>query len=96
MLVFKSDMNYFVYLEEDGDDLWISVTNGYCKEFHCIVGNAEEPIDVKSCVETAYHCFYPAQYIAEQLEPNDDRLRVLYLARNAYEIDRALEYAISA
>ena len=53
MLVFKSDMDYCVYLEEDGDDLWISVTNGYCEGFDCIVGNTEEPIDVKACVDNA-------------------------------------------
>ena len=31
MLIFKTDKDYGVYLEEDGDDLWITVTNGYCK-----------------------------------------------------------------
>ena len=96
MLVFKSDMDYCVYLEEDGDDLWISVTNGYCEGFDCIVGNTEEPIDVKACVDNAYLFFCPAQYVTEHLEPNDDRRRVLSLARDAYEIDRALEYAMSA
>ena len=30
MLLFTSDKNYKVFLEEDGDDLWITVTNGYC------------------------------------------------------------------
>ena len=29
MLIYMNDKNYGVYLEEDGDDLWITVTNGY-------------------------------------------------------------------
>ena len=96
MLIFKTDKNYCVYLEEDGDDLWVCVTNGYCKSYDCIVGSVTDCNDTKLCVETAYSCFYPAQYINENLCADDDRYRILYLARDAYEIDRALELAMSA
>ena len=96
MEIFRSDKNYCVYLEEDGDDLWISVTNGYCKPYDCIVGSISDGVDVKACLDTAYSIFFPAQYIEEKLEANDDRLRVLCLARDAFEIDRALELALSA
>lgn len=96
MLKFKSDNGYCVYLENDGDDLWVSVTNGYCKSYDCIVGTEENLCDVKMCLETAYSCFYPAQYIKENLCADDDRFRVLVLAKDAFEIDRALEMAISA
>lgn len=47
------------------------------------------------CVDTAYRCFFPAQYMTDHLEANDDRFRVVALARDAYEIDRALEMALS-
>ena len=93
MLIFKSDKNYGVYLEEDGDDLWITVSNGYCKSFDCLVGGTTDGLDMSTCVENAYSCFYPAQYVSDNIEPNDDRSRVLYLARDAYEIDRALDMA---
>ena len=96
MLVYKSDMNYGVYLEDDGDDLWITVTDGYCASYDCIVGSTGNPIDVRVCVDTAYTCFFPAQYMTDHLEANDDRFRVAVLARDAYEIDRALEMALSA
>ena len=62
----------------------------------CIVGSVADGNDVKLCVEAAYSCFYPAQYISENLCADDDRYRILYLARDAYEIDRALELAMSA
>ena len=96
MLIFKTDKDYGVYLEEDGDDLWITVTNGYCKSYDCIVGSVTDACDTKICVETAYTCFFPAQYVNENIESNDDRFRVIQLARDAYEIDRALELAKSA
>ena len=96
MLIFESDKGYCVYLENDGDDLWVSVTNGYCNSYDCIVGSEEDLSDVKKCLETAYSCFYPGQYVNENLNSDDDRYRVLYLARDAYEIDRALEMAMSA
>ena len=95
MLVYKSDMNYGVYLEDDGDDLWITVTNGYCVSYDCIVGSTDEPIDVAVCVDSAYRCFFPAQYMTDHLEATDDRFRVVALARDANEIDRALEMALS-
>lgn len=62
MLIFKTDRDYGVYLEEDGDDLWITVTNGYCKSYDCIVGSVADACDTKICVEAAYTCFFPAQY----------------------------------
>jgi len=96
MLIYMNDKNYGVYLEEDGDDLWITVTNGYCKSYDCIVGCASDGLDVSARVESAYSCFYPGQYVNENLNSDDDRYRVLYLARDAYEIDRALEMAMSA
>ena len=46
MLIYMNDKNYGVYLEEDGDDLWITVTNGYCKSYDCIVGCASDGLDV--------------------------------------------------
>lgn len=96
MLLFTSDKNYKVFLEEDGDDLWITVTNGYCESYDCIVGSISDGLDVSARVKSAYSCFYPGQYVNENLNADDDRYRVLYLARDAYEIDRALELAISA
>jgi hypothetical protein len=57
MLIFKTDKDYGVYLEEDGDDLWITVTNGYCMSFDCIVGSVADACDTKMCVEAAYNCF---------------------------------------
>ena len=96
MLIFKTDKNYGVYLENDGDDLWITVTNGYCKSYDCFVGSVTDYFDTKQCVETAYSCLYPAQYIKENLCPDDERYRILYLARDAYEIDRAMDMAMSA
>ena len=96
MLIFKTDKDYGVYLEEDGDDLWITVTNGYCKSYDCIVGCVADACDTKMCVEAAYNCYFPAQYVSENLNSDDDGLRILYLARDAYEIDRALELAMSA
>ena len=68
MLIFKTDKDYGVYLEEDGDDLWITVTNGYCKSYDCIVGSVADACDTKICVETAYTCFFPAQYVNENIE----------------------------
>ena len=96
MLLFTSDKNYKVFLDEDRDDLWITVTNGYCKSYDCIVGSISDGLDVSVRVESAYSCFYPGQYVNENLNSDDDRYRVLYLARDAYEIDRALELAMSA
>ena len=96
MLVYKSDKNYCVYLNEDGDDLWITVTNGYCNGYDCLVGSVSDPLDTRLCLETAYSCFYPAQYVMDNLEPNDERVRVLTLAKDAYEIDRALDMALVA
>ena len=96
MLLFTSDKNYKVFLEEDGDDLWITVTNGYCESYDCIVGSVSEGYDPEVCIQTASVFFYPAQYISDNLNANDDRYRVLQLARDAYEIDRALELAMSA
>ena len=83
-------------MENDGDDFWITVTNGYCKSFDCLVGSNTDGLDVATCVETAYNSFYPAQYVSENLEPNDNPSRVLCLAQDAYEIDRVLEMAMSA
>ena len=96
MLIFRSDKGYCVSLENDGNDLWVSVTNGYCNSYDCIVGTKDDFCDVKMCLETAYSCFYPAQYIKEYLCADDDRFRVLCLTKDAFEIDRALEMAISA
>ena len=96
MVIFRSDKNYCVQLEDDGDDRWISVSNGYCKSYDCFVGSSMEDVNLKTCLNTAYSCFFPAQYIEEQLATCDDRFRVLSLAKAAYEIDRALELAIDA
>lgn len=96
MIIYNSDTDYKVYLEEDGDGLWISVSNGYCNSYDCIVGNSTEDVDIKACLNTAYAHFFPAQYIEEHLEPNANREMVLWLARDAYEIDCALEFAIDA
>ena len=96
MLIYKTDRNYGVYLEEDGDDLWITVHNGYCNSYDCIVGTVEDCANVKVCVETAYRSFYPAHYINDNLNGDADRQQILSLARDAYEIDRALELALAA
>ena len=71
-------------------------TNGYCNSYDCIVGCKADACDTKIYVETAYRFFFPAQYVSENLDANDDRFRILYLAKDAYEIDRALELAMSA
>ena len=94
MLLFRSDKNYCVHLEQDGDDLWITTTNGYCVPYNCIVGNTEDEFDVKACLNGAQACFYPQQYMADNMTLNDSSSRVLSLARDAYEIDRALELAL--
>ena len=94
MLLYNSDKNYSVHLEEDGADRWITVSNGYCKSYDCCVGGVDDA-DIKTCVDTAYTLFYPAQYVCDSLESDDDRFRVLFLARDAYEIDRALEQALT-
>ena len=96
MLVYKSDKNYCVHLKEDGDDLWVTVTDGYCRAYDCIVGRSEDGVDIKTCIDTAYSEFYPAQYVAENLESTANSFRVLCVARDAYEIERALEMAMSA
>lgn len=96
MLLYNSDKNYGVHLEEDGDDLWITVTNGYCNRYDCIVGTVGENDDIRACVDAAYSQFFPAQYISDSLDANDDRARVLFVARDAYEIDRALEMALAS
>ena len=91
MLIYTNENNYGVYLKEDGDDLWITVTNGYCKSYDCIVGCAADGLDTAAYIETAYTEFYPAQYISENMNADDDRFRIMCLARDAYEIDRALK-----
>ena len=96
MLLYTSPKNYCVYLEEDGDDLWISVTNGYCQSYDCIVGSTNDGADISALIDTAYTCFFPAQYLSEILDAGDDRLRVAYAAKDAYEIDYALEMARDA
>ena len=96
MLIYTNENNYGVYLKEDGDDLWITVTNGYCKSYDCIVGCAADGLDTAAYIETAYTEFYPAQYISENMNADDDRFRIMCLARDAYEIDRALELALDA
>ena len=65
MEIFKNAKNYSVYLEEDGDDFWITVTNGHCRIFACYVGQIEPSNDVVCCLETAAATFYPKIYIDE-------------------------------
>ena len=96
MLLYTSPKNYHVYLEEDGDDLWIRVTNGYCHPYDCIVGCVEDSNDISTLIDAAYTCFYPAQYLSEVLDAGADRFRVAYVAKDAYEIDYALEMALNA
>ena len=78
MLLFTSDKNYKVFLDEDGEDLWITVTNGYCKSYDCIVGSISDGLDVSARVESAYSWFYPGQYVNANLNSDDARYRVLY------------------
>ena len=96
MLLYTSPKNYHVYLEEDGDDLWISVTNGYCQSYNCIVGCVNDGPDISTLINTAYDGFFPAQYLSEILDADDDRIRVAYAANDAYQIDYALEKALDA
>ena len=96
MLLYTSPKNYHVYLEEDGDDLWIRVTNGYCYPYDCIVGCVGNDENASNFIYSAYICFSPAQYLSEVLDADDDRFRVAYAAKDAYEIDYALEMALEA
>lgn len=94
MLLYTSPKNYCVYLDEDGDNLWIRVTNGYCQSYDCIVGSISDSLDITTCIDTAYTLFFPVHYLHENLESCDDRSRVACAANDAFEIDYALEMAL--
>lgn len=95
MLVYVSDKNYYVHLEEDGDDVWVSVLSEFCeKDF--IVGSVDDNLTTSECIYGAYSSFYPANYVTEHLKNDSDRSAVLFIARTAFEIDRALEEAYKA
>ena len=96
MLIYISDKNYGVNLNEYGDYLWIIVTNGQCMPYECCVGCVSDGLDMATCAEIAYNQFVPGEYVMENLDLDDDHHRVLDVAKNAYEIGRALEMAMSA
>ena len=94
MLVYTSDKNYHVYLEKDGDDLWVSVRNELGEREDFIVGSvSDKDLTTSEYLYSARFSFYPANYVEEHLNNNFDRHAVLHIATTAFEIDRALEEA---
>ena len=94
MLIYKSNKNYSVYLEEDGDDLWVSVRNELGEREDFIVGSIDdEKLPVSNYVYNAFSSFYPFTYVAEHSDILSERQDILYYAITAFEIDRALEEA---
>ena len=93
MNYYTNPKNYSVYIEEDGDDIWVSVHNGYCCPFDCIVGTVGDGLTDKERIETAFYDYFPAQYVKDNLEDNDSWQRVSVVAKDAVEIEDALEQA---
>ena len=94
MIEFVSKDGYSVYVENDGDDMWVSVRHGGDHLYDCIVGTVDDGARKKEYIETAYSLFYPANYVSERLNANDDRQRVFAVAKEACAIDHALEKAM--
>ena len=90
MNYYTSPKNYKVYIEEDGDDIWVSVHNGYCNPFDCLVGTGNDGLTNQERIEAASVFFFPAQYVKDNLVDDDTSQRVSIVARDAIEIEDAL------
>ena len=94
MLVYTSDKNYHVYLEENGDYLWVSVRNELGEREDFIVGSIDdEKLPISNYVYNAFSSFYPFTYVEEHSDILSERQDILYYAITAFEIDTALEEA---
>lgn len=97
MVIYKTNTNYSVYLEENGDGYWINVRNELGEHEDLNVGfDDENDWSISSYIHNAYTCFSPTNYVKEHLDNNSDRYSVLHIATTAFEIDRALEEAYNA
>lgn len=94
MIEFVSRDGYSVYVENDGDDMWVSVRHNGAHVYDCCVGSVDDGARKKEYIETAYSQFYPANYVQETLASDADRQRVLSVAKEAFRIDYALEMAM--
>ena len=95
MTMFVSKDGYAVYVESDGDDMWVSVRRGGEHLYDCIAGGANDSPRKKDYVRAAYQQFYPANYVSERMKSNDNRQCIHALAHEACGIDYALEMAMS-
>jgi hypothetical protein len=95
MMIYENKNGYSVYVENDGNDVWVSVRHGGNKLYDCIVGNIDDCGSNNLYLETAYHNFFPANYVKEHIKANDTRERTVSLANEAFYIDHALEMAMS-
>lgn len=95
MTMFVSKDGYAVYVESDGDDMWVSVRRHGKRLHECIVGCVGDYDRAKDYVREAYRQFYPANYVSEWMDAKDSRQRVIALAQEACGIDYALEMAMS-
>ena len=94
MFIYLSEDGYGVYVENDGDDMWVSVRHKGERLFECIAGDFEQYARARNYVANAYRNFYPANYVSERMKPNDGRARVFNLAKEAQRIDYVLERAM--
>lgn len=94
MIEFVSKDGYSVYVENEGDDMWVSVRHGEEHLYDCIVGTVDDGAHKKERIQTAYMQYYPANYVSENMNANDDRQRVYELMEEACAIDHALEMAM--
>ena len=97
MFNFKTDKNYVVEINLDGDDYWVSVGDEYCHEYQVMVGKLGDGLTNKERLENAETFFFPANYVRDILSefPNGDGRYVLNVATDAFEIERALKLAIN-
>ena len=95
MIMYVSKNGYSVYVENSGDDVWVSVRHNGKRLYDCVVGCVGDNARNKDYINTAYQLFYPANYVSERLRSNDTRQRVYAVMQEACGIDHALEMAMS-
>ena len=95
MVMYVSKNGYSVYVENDGDDVWVSVRRGGEHLYDCIAGRVNDGARKKEYINAAYSCFYLANYISERMKSSDSRHRIHALSHEACGIDHALEMAMS-
>ena len=97
MLVYVSDKNYEVHIEQDNDGYWVIVQNELGEHEDINIGFDDEK-DMWFCdyIYNGYSCFHPDDYIKEHLKNDSDRSIVLHVSTTAFEIDRALREAYEA